>query len=128
MMQCGINGIIYIIYERLNVMNNPIEITNNSSKELIKGFAELKEFEKDVNAIEKQTINILGRLTDSNKSFVLDFVKFIEQKQLKAMHEEEIAKKKSRNSAYLDKIQRGITQCTEGRGLVREIVEVQEDE
>ena len=109
-------------------MNNPIEITNNSSKELIKGFAELKEFEKDVNAIEKQTINILGRLTDSNKSFVLDFVKFIEQKQLKAMHEEEIAKKKSRNSAYLDKIQRGITQCTEGRGLVREIVEVQEDE
>ena len=71
-------------------------------------------------AIEKQTIDILARLNDINKSFVLDFVKFIEQKQL--------LEKESRNSAYLDKIQRGIDQCAEGRGLVRDIIEVSEDE
>jgi len=69
-------------------------------------------------AIEQQTIDILGRLNDNNKSFVLDFIKFIEQKQL--------AEKEARNSAYMDKIQRGIDQCAEGRGLIRDIIEVPE--
>ena len=46
--------------------------------------------------------------------------KFIEQKQL--------LEKEARNSAYLDKIQRGIDQCKEGRGLRRDIIEVPEDE
>ena len=73
-----------------------------------------------MSAVERQTINILSRLNDNNKSFVLDFVKFIEQKQL--------AEKESRNTAYLDKIQRGINQCDEGRGLIRDIIEVTEDE
>ena len=73
-----------------------------------------------MSAIEQQTIDILTRLTDNNKLFILDFVKFIEQKQL--------SEKKSRNSAYLDKIQRGIDQCDEGRGLIRDIIEVSEDE
>ena len=71
-------------------------------------------------AIERQTIDIMSRLNDNNKSFVLDFVRFIEQKQL--------SEKESRNAAYLDKIQRGIDQCAEGRGLVRDIIEVTEDE
>ena len=35
-----------------------------------------------MSAVEKQTIDILSRLNDTNKSFVLDFVRFIEQKQL----------------------------------------------
>ena len=73
-----------------------------------------------MSVIEKQTIDILARLNDYNKSFVLDFAKFIEQKQL--------SEKESRNSAYLDKIQRGINQCAEGRGLIRDIIEVPEDE
>ena len=73
-----------------------------------------------MSAIEQQTIDILTRLNDINKSFVLDFVKFIEQKQL--------SEKESRNLAYLDKIQRGIDQCAEGRGLVRDITEVSDDE
>ena len=71
-------------------------------------------------AIEQQTIDILTRLNDDNKLFVLDFAKFIEQKQL--------SEKESRNAAYLDKIQRGIEQCAEGRGLSRDIIEVSEDE
>ena len=71
-----------------------------------------------MSAVERQTIDILSRLNDNNKSFVLDFVKFIEQKQL--------TEKKARNSAYLEKIQRGINQCAEGRGLVRDIIEVTE--
>jgi len=73
-----------------------------------------------MSAIEQQTIDILARLNDNNKAFVLDFAKFIEQKQL--------SEKESRNSAYLDKIQRGIDQCAEGRGLIRDIIEVSEDE
>ena len=73
-----------------------------------------------MSAIDQQTIDILARLTDNNKLFILDFVKFIEQKQL--------SEKKSRNSEYLDKIQRGIDQCAEGRGLIRDIIEVFEDE
>ena len=68
-----------------------------------------------MSAIEQQTIDIMSRLNDNNKSFVLDFVKFIEQKQL--------SEKESRNAAYLDKIQRGINQCAEGRGLSRDIIE-----
>ena len=73
-----------------------------------------------MSAIEQQTINILSRLNDSNKLFVYDFVKFIEQKQL--------TEKESRNAKYLDKIQRGINQCAEGRGLIRDIIEVPDDE
>ena len=66
------------------------------------------------------TEDILTRLNDINKLFVLNFAKFIEQKQL--------TEKESRNATYLDKIQRGINQCAEGRGLVRDIIEVPEDE
>ena len=73
-----------------------------------------------MNLIKQQTIDILERLNDNNKSFVLDFVKLVEQKQL--------SEKEARNSAYLDKIQRGINQCAEGNGLVRDTVEVPEDE
>jgi len=69
---------------------------------------------------ELQTIDILTRLNDTNKLSVLDYAKFIEQKQL--------SEKESRNLAYLDKIQRGIDQCAEGRGLIRDIIEVDEDE
>jgi hypothetical protein len=75
-------------------------------------------YDENTNIIERQTINIIERLDDDNKLFVLDFAKFIEQKQL--------IDKQSRNAAYLDKIQRGIDQCSEGRGLVRDIIEVSE--
>ena len=73
-----------------------------------------------MSALEKQTMDILTRLNDNNKLFVLDFVKFIEQKQL--------SEKEARNAAYLDKIQRGIDQCAAGRGLIRDIIEVPDDE
>ena len=71
-------------------------------------------------AIEQQTIDIMTRLNDSNKSFLLDFAKFIEQRQF--------GEKKARNAAYLDKIQRGINQCAEGHGLIRDIIEEPNDE
>ena len=35
-----------------------------------------------MDAIEQKTMDILLGLNDNNKSFVLDFAKFIEQKQL----------------------------------------------
>jgi hypothetical protein len=36
------------------------------------------------------------------------------------------SEKNIRNIAYIEKIQRGINQCAEGRGLIRDIVEVSE--
>ena len=36
--------------------------------------------------------------------------------------------KNARNVSYVEKIQRGIAQCAEGRGLVRDIIEVSEDD
>jgi len=38
------------------------------------------------------------------------------------------SEKEAHNAAYLEKIQRGIDQCAEGRGLERDIVEVPEYE
>ena len=38
------------------------------------------------------------------------------------------AEKEKRNNAYVEKIERGIIQCAEGRGLRRDIVEVDEYE
>jgi len=73
-----------------------------------------------VSAMTKQTVNILSRLDEDYKSSVLDFAKFVEQKQ--------ISEKEARNAAYLSKIERGIKQCAEGRGLRRDIIEVSEDE
>ena len=90
-------------------------------------------------AIEQQAIDILSKLNENNKSVVLDFARFMEQKQL-------FSEKEARNAAYLDKIQRGtplrsrcgraagrpaskrslregIDQCAEGRGFARDIIE-----
>ena len=97
----------------------PIEI-NGNSKELKRGFAEFKPYEFQVGATERQTIDIISRLNESNKLFVLDIVKLIEQKQL--------AEKEARNAAYLDKIERSIQQAKDGRGFIRDIIEVDEDE
>jgi len=73
-----------------------------------------------MSAMIQQTVSILSRLDEDYKSSVLDFAKFIEQKQL--------SEKEARNTAYLEKIQRGIDQCAQGRGLRRDIIEVSEDE
>ena len=37
-------------------------------------------------------------------------------------------KRDKRNAAYVAKIQRGIKQCAEGRGINRDIIEVEDDE
>ena len=36
--------------------------------------------------------------------------------------------REKRNAAYIAKIQRGIDQCAEGRGHVRDIIEAEDDE
>ena len=73
-----------------------------------------------MSAVIQQTVNILSRLDEDYKAFVLDFASFIEQKQT--------SEKEIRNIAYLDKIQRGIDQCAAGQGLKRDIVAVSEYE
>lgn len=40
-----------------------------------------------------------------------------------AGEQKQLSEKESRNAAYLDKIQRGIDQCAEGKGLLRDIIE-----
>ena len=73
-----------------------------------------------ITQLEQQTLEILSKLSDNNKSFVLDFARFIEQKQL--------SEKNARNAAYIKKIQRGINQCAEGRGFEHDIIEIPEYE
>ncbi len=46
-------------------------------------------------------------------------------KQLSEIEEEE---RREKNEAFLSKIRRGIKQCSEGRGIERDIVEVEDDE
>ena len=36
--------------------------------------------------------------------------------------------REKRNAAYVAKVERGIRQCAEGRGIVRDIIEVADDE
>jgi len=47
---------------------------------------------------------------------------------LKQLSETSETQRNERNEAYLAKIRRGIKQCAEGRGIVRDIIEVEDDE
>ena len=49
-----------------------------------------------MNAMVQQTVNILTKLDEDYKSFVFDFAKLVEQKQL--------SEKEIRNAIFLDKI------------------------
>jgi hypothetical protein len=46
---------------------------------------------------------------------------------IKSLSESE-AERLERNAAYLAKLRRGIKQCAEGRGIERDIIEVEDDE
>ena len=67
----------------------------------------------------QQATEIMDNLNAEEQGLALDFLKRLAQ-----IHEEE---RKERNDAYLAKIRRGIKQCSEGRGIVRDIVEVDDD-
>ena len=49
---------------------------------------------------------------------------FVQELSHYAFYLKQLSEKEARNSAYVDKIQRGILQCAEGRGLRRDIIEV----
>ena len=64
----------------------------------------------------KQTIiGIIDAMPDSFLDELYHYATYLMQQ----------SERESRNIAYIDKIQRGILQCSEGRGLRREIIEVE---
>jgi hypothetical protein len=71
-------------------------------------------------AVTQQAIDILENLNEREQNFAFNFLK-----QLSDIHESE---RMERNAAYLAKLRRGIKQCAEGRGIERDIIEVEEDE
>ena len=72
-----------------------------------------------MNAVATQAVNIISRLNEKEQSFALDFLHKLSEKQEAERHE--------KNQAYLAKIRRGIKQCAEGRGIVRDIIEVDDE-
>jgi len=71
-------------------------------------------------ATAQQAVEIFERLNEQEQDFALTILK-----QLSEAHEND---RKGKNDAYLAKIRRGIRQCAEGRGIVRDIVEAEDDE
>ena len=68
-----------------------------------------------MNAATRQAAEIMESLESNEQGLALAFLE-----QLAAMQNE---RRKERNDEYLAKIRRGIKQCSEGRGIVRDIVE-----
>ena len=67
----------------------------------------------------RQTIiNIIDSMPESLMDELYNYAVYLKQQ----------SEKENRNIAYTEKIQRGILQCAEGRGLRREIIEVAESE
>ena len=72
-----------------------------------------------MNAIANQAASIISRLDEKEQSFAIDF--------LQKLSERQDLERQERNKAYLAKISRGIKQCAEGRGIVRDIIEVEDE-
>ncbi len=68
----------------------------------------------------QQALDIFETLNEREQNFAFNFLK-----QLSDIHE---AERQEKNAIYLAKIREGIKQCAEGRGLVRDIIEVEDNE
>ena len=69
----------------------------------------------------------------SNKQTIIDIIDTMPESIVVELYHYAIylkqqSEKEARNLAYIDKIQRGILQCAEGRGLTRDIIEAEEYE
>ena len=73
-----------------------------------------------MNTTVDHATRILERLNENDQNFVMDFLVRLEKKQ-------ELEKKLS-DAEYLYKLQRSIDQIAEGRGIVRDIIEAEDDE
>ncbi len=71
-------------------------------------------------AVIQQAIDIMENLNEREQGFAVNFLR-----QLAEFHE---AERLERNAAYLARLRRGIKQCAEGRGIERDIIEVEDDE
>ena len=68
-----------------------------------------------MNAVATKAASIISRLNEKEQSFAIDFLHKLSEKQEAERHE--------KNQAYLAKIRRGVRQCAEGRGIIRDIIE-----
>ena len=67
----------------------------------------------------QKATEIFGRLTEQDQTFALDFLARLER------HND--LEKQLRNAEYLNRVQRAIDQIAQGKGTVREIIEVYDD-
>jgi len=72
------------------------------------------------NALEQRASDIFNSLGEKEQGVALYLLQHLFE-----LSEDE---KQAKNEAYLAKIRRGIKQCTEERGIMRDIVEVDGDE
>ena len=73
-----------------------------------------------MNPAAQEALNIFNTLNKKEQDVAVSFLK-----QLSQTHE---AERNERNEAYLAKVRRGIKQCAEGRGIARDIIEVENGE
>ena len=72
-----------------------------------------------MSVIAQRVSSYIEKLNESDQKLAMDFLFCLVEKQE--------LKKKVRNAEYLEKIQRSIDQIAEGRGVVRELIEVLDD-
>ena len=70
--------------------------------------------------VVRRTVELLEEFDEHEQNFVYNILTQIAQFRE--------SNREKRNTAYIAKIQRGIKQCAEGRGIVRDIIEVGDDE
>ena len=68
----------------------------------------------------QQAVALLEEFDEQEQDFAFNILTQISQFRKNS--------KDKRNAAYIAKIQRGIEQCSEGRGIIRDIIEVEDDD
>jgi hypothetical protein len=75
--------------------------------------------ESIMNALAQQAAAIVDRLEENDQHFAIDF--------LTRLDRQNNLERQTRNAEYVAKIERSRKQINEGRGVVRELIEVNHD-
>lgn len=73
-----------------------------------------------MNTTIQQVTEIFERLNEQDQNFAMNLLIRLEKSNE--------LEKRLRNSEYLDKVQRAIDQIEQGKGVIRDIIEVSEDD
>ena len=72
-----------------------------------------------MNPMAQEALDMFNALGKKEQDAAFQFLKHLSE-----LHE---AERNEKNEAYLAKIRRGIKQCAEGRGISRDIIEVEDE-